>query len=75
MLLVCEKAIKDVYPDCGVEFNFNIFSESDSNTRGNFTGPKYGADRLRKMQFADDLVYFANSAIELQNIMDIPGVS
>ena len=71
VLLVCEKAIKDVYPDSGVKFNFNILSESDSNTRGNFTGPKYGADRLRKMQFADDLVYFAESALELQKIMDI----
>jgi len=71
VLLVCEKAIKDVYPDYGVEFKFNILSESDSNSRGNFTGPKYGADRLRKMQFADDLVFFAKSALELQNIMDI----
>ena len=33
VLLVCEKAIKDVYPDYAVKFNFNIPSESDSNLR------------------------------------------
>ena len=71
VLLVCEKAILEKFPDFGVDFSFNILQESDTNKRGHFQGPRSGVHKLLKMLFADDLVWFAKSASELQQIVDI----
>ena len=71
VLLCCTEAIKKQYPDYGIDFDFNIFSESDTNKRGHFTGKRFGVHKLLKILFADDLVYFAKSAEELQKIVDI----
>ena len=55
-MLLCSKAkIADDYPDFGIDFTYNIRSDSNKNTRGHFSGPKNGVHRLLKMLYADDL--------------------
>ena len=73
VLNVCEKEIAKVLPNAGVQFSFNIGSESDTNTRANnrSSGAKYGLRTLLKMLYADDLVWYAKSEAELQIIIDV----
>ena len=73
VLRVCAKEIAKKLPNAGIQFDFNILSESDTNTRANnrSTGPKNGKHTLLKMLYADDLVWYAKSEAELQQIIDI----
>ena len=58
--------------DAGAKFQYNILSESDTNTRQKFTGKKYNlAEILRKILYADDLVLFESCPERLQKIIDI----
>ena len=61
--------------DAGAQFKYNIFSESDTNTRSYprvSTGKKFNLrEIIRKILYADDLVLFESCAERLQIIIDI----
>ena len=71
VLICCEEKLAKEYPDFGIDFSYNILSESDQNKRGHVSGPKYGIHKLLKMLYADDLIYYAKSAEALQKAVNI----